>query len=93
MTLPAKARQECHIANIEPLAPLAILIPESVPRFLDSDLVFTDNRHLAHLWVLGDEERLDIALAFDCQGLALSMICAARLATKHGDDAYSAAFH
>lgn len=63
-TLPAKRTKNAS-SHIVPLAPLAIDILKSVPRFLDSDLVFTTNGKTPISGFGRLKERLDLAVGLD----------------------------
>ena len=65
-TLPAK-RAKNATSHIVPLAPLAITILKSVPRFLDSDLVFTTTGTSPISGFGRLKERLDIAVGLDAE--------------------------
>lgn len=65
-TLPAK-RAKNATSHIVPLAPLAIFILKSVPRFLDSDLVFTTTGTSPISGFGRLKERLDIAVGLDAE--------------------------
>jgi integrase len=65
-TLPAKRTKNAS-SHIVPLAPLAIDILKSVPRFLDSDLVFTTNGKTPISGFGRLKERLDGAVGLDAE--------------------------
>jgi integrase len=65
-TLPAKRTKNAS-SHIVPLAPLAIDILKSVPRFLDSDLVFTTNGKTPISGFGRLKERLDQAVGLDTE--------------------------
>lgn len=65
-TLPAKRTKNAS-SHIVPLAPLAIDILKSVPRFLDSDLVFTTNGKTPISGFGRLKERLDVAVGLDAE--------------------------
>ncbi|MEM6382000.1 MAG: tyrosine-type recombinase/integrase [Pseudomonadota bacterium] len=65
-TLPAKRTKNAS-SHIVPLAPLAIDILKSVPRFLDSDLVFTTNGKTPISGFGRLKERLDLAVGLDAE--------------------------
>ncbi len=65
-TLPAK-RAKNATSHIIPLTPLAIFILKSVPRFLDSDLVFTTTGTSPISGFGRLKERLDIAVGLDAE--------------------------
>jgi integrase len=65
-TLPAK-RAKNATSHIVPLAPLAITILKSVPRFLESDLVFTTTGETPISGFGRFKERLDVAVGLDAE--------------------------
>ncbi len=65
-TLPAKRTKNAS-SHIVPLAPLAIDILKSVPRFLDSDLVFTTNGKTPISGFGRLKERLDGAVGLEAE--------------------------
>ena len=65
-TLPAKRAKNAS-SHIIPLTPLAIFILRSVPRFLDSDLVFTTTGTSPISGFGRLKERLDIAVGLDAE--------------------------
>lgn len=65
-TLPAKRTKNAS-SHIVPLAPLAIDILKSVPRFLDSDLVFTTNGKTPISGFGRLKERLDVTVGLDAE--------------------------
>ncbi len=65
-TLPAK-RAKNATSHIIPLTPLAIFILKSVPRFLDSDLVFTTTGTSPISGFGRLKERLDVAVGLDAE--------------------------
>lgn len=65
-TLPAK-RAKNATSHIVPLAPLAILILKSVPRFQGSDLVFTTTGDTPISGFGRLKERLDVAVGLDAE--------------------------
>lgn len=65
-TLPAK-RTKNATSHIVTLAPLAISILKSVPRFLDSDLVFTTTGETPISGFGRLKERLDVAVGLDAE--------------------------
>lgn len=65
-TLPAK-RAKNATSHIIPLTPLAIFILKSVPRFFDSDLVFTTTGTSPISGFGRLKERLDIAVGLDAE--------------------------
>jgi integrase len=65
-TLPAKRTKNAS-SHMVPLAPLAIGILKSTPRFLDSDLVFTTNGKTPISGFGRLKERLDLAVGLDAE--------------------------
>lgn len=65
-TLPGKRTKNAS-SHIVPLAPLAIDILKSVPRFLDSDLVFTTNGQTPISGFGRLKERFDLAVGLDAE--------------------------
>ena len=65
-TLPAKRTKNASLHTI-PLTPLAIFILKSVPRFLDSDLVFTTTGTSPISGFGRLKERLDVAIGLDAE--------------------------
>ncbi|MEA5470176.1 tyrosine-type recombinase/integrase [Spirulina sp. 06S082] len=65
-TLPAKRAKNATL-HIVPLAPLAIFVLNSVPKFLDSDLVFTTTGTSPISGFGRLKERLDVAVGLDAR--------------------------